>query len=288
MNEETIVAIYDTPAHADAAVRDLQDAGVLPDAIARHGADAGTAPSAGTPTRERGFWSSLFGTEPDHDTTVYDRSIESGSSIVTVRVPVEHVARVTDILDRHNPIDIDERAAGYGVGRASSDTAATLQPVTLPNTAGLAEPGLAPLTGRSPRDTAYAGEADRDGVYGSGEAVIPLSEEELSVGKRTVDRGTTRVRRFVVETPVEQDVTLHSERVTIERRPVTGRTATAPEFTDRVIEMSETDEEVVVSKTAHVVEEVVVHKDATDRVETIRDTVRREEVEIDQDRTAGR
>jgi stress response protein YsnF len=45
----------------------------------------------------------------------------------------------------------------------------------------------------------------------------------------------------------------------------------------------ETDEEPVVSKTARVKEEVVVHKEATDRAETVRDTVRRQDVEIDRD-----
>ena len=41
--------------------------------------------------------SSLFGGEPDHDTAVYDRSLESGSSVVTVRVPDEHVDGVTSV-----------------------------------------------------------------------------------------------------------------------------------------------------------------------------------------------
>ena len=36
-----------------------------------------------------------------------------------------------------------------------------------------------------------------------------------------------------------------------------------------------------------VVEEIVVGKSATDRVETVRDTVRRTEVEVEDDRTTG-
>ena len=44
---------------------------------------------------------------------MYDRSLESGSSVVTVRVPGEHVDGVTRILERHDPIDIDERAASF-------------------------------------------------------------------------------------------------------------------------------------------------------------------------------
>ena len=47
------------------------------------------------------------------------------------------------------------------------------------------------------------------------EEVIPLAEEILVVGKRTVNTGTTRIRRYVVETPVEQDVSLVRERVVV-------------------------------------------------------------------------
>jgi uncharacterized protein (TIGR02271 family) len=118
----------------------------------------------------------------------------------------------------------------------------------------------------------------------SGEEVIPLAEEQLTVGKRLVNRGTARVRRFVVETPVEEAVTLHSERVSIERRPVSaGTPVTDADSTDRTIEVTETDEEAVVGKTARVKEEVVINKAATKRVEAVRDTVRREDVEISRD-----
>ena len=71
------------------------------------------------------------------------------------------------------------------------------------------------------------------------------------------------------------------ETVSVERRPVAdARPVTDPDFTDKVVEMQETVEEAVVSKTARVREEVVVRKEATERTETVRDTVRREDVEI--------
>ena len=90
----------------------------------------------------------------------------------------------------------------------------------------------------------------------------------------------------MVETPVEENVTLHSERVSVERRPVMDDVrVTDADFTDKVVEVTETDEEAVVAKTARVKEEVVVRKDVADRVETIRDTVRREDVEITKDDT---
>jgi uncharacterized protein (TIGR02271 family) len=263
MNEEIIVVVYDTEAHAAAAVRDLEAAHVPQEAISRHAGTksaSGSAVSSANSDEGQGFWSSLFGGEPDHDTAVYDRSLESGSSVVTVRVPDEHVDGVTRILERHQPIDIDERAASLGLGANRTFAAAA-------------------DTQRS-RETA---------LPNGGEEVIALSEEQLTVGKRLVNRGTTHIRRFVVETPVEENVTLHTERVSIDRRPASaGERVDNADFTDRTIEVTETDEEAVVSKTARVKEEVVVHKEATDRVETVRDTVRRQDVEIDRDDSTSR
>jgi uncharacterized protein (TIGR02271 family) len=110
---------------------------------------------------------------------------------------------------------------------------------------------------------------------------MQLAEESLAVGKRAVAGATTRVRRFVVETPVQEKVSLRDETVTLQRRPVTDSPADTADFTDKVLEMTETSEEAVVSKTARVVEEVSLRKDVTDRVETVSDTLRRDEVEIE-------
>ena len=112
--------------------------------------------------------------------------------------------------------------------------------------------------------------------------MIPLSEETLQVGKREVDRGSTRIRRFVVERPVDEQIRLRNETVSVFRRPVTGAaTVGADAFRDHEIVVTETAEEAVVGKTAHVVEEVVVQKGVQERVETVHDTVRREEIEIE-------
>ena len=118
------------------------------------------------------------------------------------------------------------------------------------------------------------------------EQVIPLKEEELKVGKRIVDQGVTRLRRYVVESPVEKEVTLRGERVTIERRrPVEG--AAGGTFEERTVEVRETEEVPVVEKTARVVEEVLIRKEATERTETVRDTVRREQVEVTEGKPAA-
>lgn len=259
MLEENIVAVYDSEAHADAAVRDLESASIPSSAITRHSGSA-VAHSTGHPVREHGFWASLFGGEPDHDTSVYDRSLDNGSSVVAVRVGESHVQHVTDILERHGPIDMEDRAMAYGA--ATTDTTTT----TTTGQTGVV-PGAAPVPGAQLR--------------GGAEEVIQLAEEQLTVGKRVVNQGTTRIRRFVVEQPVEEAVTLRSEHVAVERRPVaSGTRVTDANFTDRTIEVAETTEEAVVGKTARVVEEVVVSKGATERVETVKDTVRREDIEV--------
>lgn len=354
MAEETIVAVYDSAEHADMAVRDLEAAGVPSTAIHRH---AGQSMRTGSTTtdqpREQGFWASLFGGNSDYtrDADIYDRSLSGGSTVVTVQASDQHLARAMEILERHNPIDLDERASGYGLGSGAGDmqtgatgagmapggsgmsgvepsSAATARSADLGaegsgmnaagsggavNTAprtedtalgsagsvaagpdGTGEAGLggtraagAGMSGATARETGLA--ADRAGERGTmtgdtaraGEETVPLAEESLEVGKRAVNRGSTRVRRYVIETPVEETVTLRDETASVERRPVAeGRPVTDADFSDKVVEVTESTEEPVVSKKARVREEVVIHKGATERTETVRDTVRREDVEV--------
>ena len=245
MTAETIVAVYAPAAHAPAAVSSLKEAGVPADAIHVHagteGMSGGASDTVAGP-REEGFWASLFGGSPDHDTTVYDRSVDSGSTVVTVKTPESHTARVLEILESHHPIDIDERAASYGLSKTSTTTS-TAQPVAAPSL-----------------------------------PVMPAAVRKTD--DAVVNQGGTRIRRYVVETPVEESVSLHSERVVLERHPVTDGRAVGDSFSDKTIEMTEMAEEAVVSKTARVVEEIGLRKEASDRVETVRDTVRKDEVEV--------
>ena len=119
--------------------------------------------------------------------------------------------------------------------------------------------------------------------------VIPLAEEQVEIGKRRVDHAT-RIRRYVVETPVERQVTLRDETVEIERRrPVEGTSPDAGAFEERTVEVHTSSEQPEVTKTANIAEEVVVRKTVTERPETIRETVRKEQVEVNEDdRTAAR
>ena len=113
------------------------------------------------------------------------------------------------------------------------------------------------------------------------EEVIPLAEEVLVVGKQTVNTGTARIRRYTVETPVEQQVSLVRERVVVERRRPATNKLTGEALTELTIEVVETDEVPVVAKSVQLREEIVIRTERTEHVETVRDTVRQDEVEIE-------
>jgi uncharacterized protein (TIGR02271 family) len=145
------------------------------------------------------------------------------------------------------------------------------------------------VLGFNPRDDEDASHFESDwnsnraeGVY-RGETTIPVVEEELHVGKREVERGGVRVESRVTETPVEEQVHLREERVHVERRAVDRPVGDAENlFREGTLEVSERAEEAVVAKEARVVEEVVVGKEVAERTETVRDTVRRTDVEVEE------
>ena len=259
MASETTVAVFDTMTHAEAAIAALVEQGIPAGSI-EHYAQSGQVPATGvsgseTSSQPHGLWAWLTGEKEGgtQHNALYDKTIESGGIVVTVISDSSRVDHIHDILEAHDPVDLDARHSHYSdSGAYGTMTDATPMP--------------APSTQMA---------------KGGTEEVLTLSEEALQVGKRSVDRGTTRVRRYVVERPVEEQIRLRDETVTMFRRPVSAGTAVcADAFTDRTISMNETDEEAVVAKTARVVEEVVLQKDVTERVETVRDTVRHEEVEI--------
>ena len=107
-------------------------------------------------------------------------------------------------------------------------------------------------------------------------------QEELQVGKRQVNRGGVRVYSHVVETPVSQNISLHDERILVERHPV-NRAATDADFNSgkNTVELTAMGEEAVVGKTSRVVEEIRVGKVGTDRTEQITDKVRHTEVDVE-------
>jgi hypothetical protein len=126
MSQHTVVGVYDAEADAAATVRDLEAAKVPVGAIGQHtkanfgGTDFSKDNAI---TRRRGFWGHLFGTTDDGDEDVYNRSIERGSTVVTVRVSAEDVDRVSAIMERHGPIDLEDESAEDLASVAGEDMA---------------------------------------------------------------------------------------------------------------------------------------------------------------------
>ena len=173
---------------------------------------------------------------------------------------------------RQGAVDLDAREAEW---REEGWTG--YDPVLGTATAGYAEGRVE--TERHATRAPLEGDLDADGK-------IDVVEERLMVSKREAEGGRVRVRSYVRETPVEQDVELRSERVSIERRPV-DRPADGATFEDRTIEAREYVEAPVVQKEARVVEEIHLNKDVESHVETVRDSVRKTEVEIEDERAPG-
>jgi len=120
---------------------------------------------------------------------------------------------------------------------------------------------------------------------------IPVIEENLEVGKRTVQTGGAYIKSRIVEKPVEETVNLQEEHVRVERNPV-DRPASSTDFDnfkEGVVQVEEHAEVPVVNKEARVVEEISVNKDVEERTQTVRDTVRKTEVDVEnmENKTTG-
>lgn len=112
------------------------------------------------------------------------------------------------------------------------------------------------------------------------EVVVPLIQEDLTVGTREVEAGGVRVTSHVREFPVEKQVTIHEERVTVERRPV-DRPIDEIEpaaLRDQDLEVRGITEEPVIRKRARVTEEIRLHKDRSETLQNVDDTVRHTEL----------
>lgn len=283
MTQRTLTALYDTSGAADAARNELLALGVPSADIDIRGAEAGTAAAA---DQDRGFWASLADLfMPDEDRHAYAEGLRRGGCLLTARVPQGLEDAALDALERSGPVDVDERSQSWRESgwQGYEGVAATSGTGGAGATAVLREDAASFRGAAAGTASASAG----TGRTVEGEEAIPIVEEELRVGKREVGRGSVRVRSFVREIPVEEQVDLKQERVTLERRPVSRELApgeAAAAFQEREIEAVERGEEAVVSKSAQVVEEVAVRKDVERETETVRDTVHRTEVEVEDDR----
>lgn len=146
---------------------------------------------------------------------------------------------------------------------------------------------VVPLDGNSANSGKVASTVERLAPKDTAGAVaselrMPVIEEQLRVGKRQVDKGGVRVTRRVQDRPVQKQVELREEHVNVTRRPADRPVdpAAVDTLAKLDIEVVEKAEVPVVIKQERVVEEVVVKKEATERSQTVRDVVRRADVEV--------
>lgn len=257
----TVIGLFDEASDARKAVQELTAAGIDRDRIdittaeasddtagSREGTAAGRADESygneGFGDKIGNFFTSLFGDDNER-AGYYSETMSSGGTLVTVHADSREAAeRAAGVLDAAGAIDVDERVSQH-------------------------------------RATAAGGARAEAGRT---EAAIPVIEEELQVGKREVETGGVRVRSRVIERPVEESVRLREEHVRVERRPVnravTGADADA--FREGTFELTERAEVAVVAKEARVVEEVAIGKEVEEHTETVRDTVRSTDVEVEE------
>lgn len=279
-NSRTITAFFDTRSEADAAVAELRDAGIDGGNVSvRAGAEDGATTNSGE-GEHKGFFEALGDFfMPDDDRQVYAEGLRRGGYILAVTTDGSNDDFIYDILESRGSVDLDERASTW-----RSEGWEGQRPLTTAST-GLLDDGMEGTAILEDDATYSAGTTAFEGVAGPDDDVIPVVEETLKVGKRDVSHGRVRIRSYVTETPVSEQVSLHQERVTIERRPVDRPLSDADAaFRDVTIEAQETAEEAVIAKEARVVEEIGLRKEGHDRVETITDTVRKQEVEIEDER----
>lgn len=283
-SNNTLSAFFDSRSDAENAVSRLKDAGIPENAIRfmpGYEADDGVAGN----TERSGFWAGLADWFfPDEDRATYAEGLSRGGFLVSVEVNGANYETAQDILDDEGSIDIDERADtwrndGWDAQRSTKGFATSTDDASQQRKFDDDLDKVAQSAGSAQEDAFDAGSRDE---------TIPVVEENLRVGKRDVNNGSVRVRAYTVETPVREDVSLRDENVEIERRSVDRPLSDADRaFQDRTISAEEHHEEAVVQKDARVIEEIGTRKTADERTETIEDTVRKTEVEIEDERRTG-
>lgn len=278
----TITAMFDSRGEAESARDRLSASNIDANRVRiidqnSSGSSGSSSSSTSGSGQTEGFWGSLKDLfVPDEDRHAYGEGIRRGGYMLVAEVDEHEADEACRILDQASSVDFEQRQsewrsqgwAGYQADQQSGAFGRT---------------GSTGVTGTAGLSSDRTVDEER----------IPIVEEELRVGKREVERGGARVRSYVREVPVHEQVSLREEHVEIERRPVNetlraGELRDGDVFREREIEMTERAEEAVVAKEAHVTEEVVIRKTAEERVESIDDTVRRTEVDVDEteDRSA--
>src|SRR5262245_41629893 len=173
MAYETIVAVFDNRAHAEAAVRALRAGGFADADISIFDEErlAAGKKSIASGAKHAGLWHRLFGQDiHQHEAAIYGRTIEHGGVVVAARVPENEVAHGIAILDLHRPVDVHDRAVTHGVAEPAHVAAVEKKIETMP----LAKAQQVAVPEKV---------AEQHG------GILQLAEEQLQVGKKMVESG---------------------------------------------------------------------------------------------------
>lgn len=279
----TITALFDSRADADAAKARLQSSSVSTDDVHIHDQSSqGFSNDSYSSQQNRGFWDSVKSAFlPDEDRHTYEEGVRRGGALLTATVPEDQADDVVRMLDEAGTVDLDDRSQQWrqsGWDHSPQNTGAGTGAAAGAGSAFAFGGGTGEATGNDQARRPETGQGT-----GQNDERIPIVQEELKIGKREVERGGVRVRSYVAETPVNEQVILRDEHVSVERRAVDLPLAAADGdvFREREISMTETSEEAVVQKEARVREEVLVHKEVGQHTEAVQDTVRHTEVDVD-------
>jgi len=112
---------------------------------------------------------------------------------------------------------------------------------------------------------------------------VQLREEGLIANKTAQQAGEVQLKKTVREEEREIPVNLRHEEVTIERHAVNRplREGEITDLQDEVINVPVYEEQAQLQKEGRVAEEVVINKNVVQEQQTLRGTVRREDIDID-------
>jgi uncharacterized protein (TIGR02271 family) len=314
--EKTVVGIFENDNRAERAVERLAEYGFSRDRIDVSENYGSNYASSGSTSNRRdnddnegfgdkisNFFRNLFDT--DDDVRTYSTAAKGGCVVSVFTDSSDEAERARDILDECGAVDVDDHARRYSFDnndlRTANNPTAGDQDFSATGSemrndvndmrSDLRE-GVDDL-GRNTREGINEVREefsdvrndlrDRDIDRDNDSRSLPIIEENLHVGKREVEQGGVRIRSRIVEKPVEETVRLRRERVNVERHPV-DRVASSDDldtFKEGEIEMTERSEVPVVDKEARVVEEVNLSKEVDETEETINETLRKTEVDVD-------
>jgi uncharacterized protein (TIGR02271 family) len=193
-----------------------------------------------------------------------------------IRVPYDKdkVKDAPRISDSDGHLSEDEEATlyrYYGTGDADYDTSY----------------GYTDTETRTDTDTAYAETgAGHDTSGPNTDSAMTRSEEQLRVGTEKVQTGRARLRKYVVTENVTTTVPVSREEVRLEREPITDanrdEALRGGDITEEEHEVVLSEERPVVQKETVPVERVRVDKDTVTEQHEVDETVRKEQIELDE------